>query len=888
MRSGDSPKGIIATMIPLCLRLAGFLSYHEPVEIDFTSFELACISGPNGAGKSTLLDAMTWALFGQARKRDESLITLQSKAAEVDLTFRYEGAVYRVQRSLVRGKTPALEFQAQQSAPALDLGPLASSRRMQSDFPNGHDVVWRPLTERTLRDTQARIESILRLDYDTFVNASFFLQGRADQFAQETPARRKEVLSSILGLGSWEDYRSRTADRRRLLEAEIASIEGRRSEIASELADEAPRRQRLDALQAELARSSITRKSQEAAVDTIRKAVAAMDGQRKAVEALNSALLGLRSQLSSLFSRLAEREAVRRTAGEMTSRADEIRAAYTAWQQARTSLEKWDAVASDFREHELRRRPFAETIAMEKARLEEKLRSLKTEERELGEQAASIRNLTSELRSLKSALAESEALLAERSRLQAELAKARESQASARAENEALRAEMDTLRSRISALESASGATCPLCGQPLSTSHRRSTLKSLKTEGTQRGDRFRANKSSVDNLAAVIVRLEGQVAQTSAVEAERLARSAAVAQLTERLDALHALARAWESTGLKRLAHLEDLLARDKYAPEARRELAKLDKELARLGYDAAAHDAARHLEFDLRSADQEERGLESALAALTPLDDEIRNLRSEIAQRERETSSQERTVHGAQSALETAIRAAPDLDEAERILFALQEQENGLNRELGAARQKVAVLDDLRARDAEFESNRQSLALQIGRHRVLERAFGKDGVPALLIEQALPEIESRANEVLDRLSDGRMSVHFVTQAGYRDRKRADLRETLEIQISDGAGMRDYELYSGGEAFRINFAVRLALSEVLAARKGARLQTLVIDEGFGSQDDQGRQRLIEAINLVKDDFALVLVITHLEQLKDAFPTRIEIEKTAAGSTARIL
>jgi exonuclease SbcC len=95
-------------------------------------------------------------------------------------------------------------------------------------------------------------------------------------------------------------------------------------------------------------------------------------------------------------------------------------------------------------------------------------------------------------------------------------------------------------------------------------------------------------------------------------------------------------------------------------------------------------------------------------------------------------------------------------------------------------------------------------------------------------------------------------------------------------------------MYSGGEAFRVNFAIRLALSEILAQRKGARLQTLVIDEGFGSQDVQGRQRLIEAINLVKNDFAKILVITHLDELRDAFPNRIEVEKSERGSTLRVL
>ncbi len=98
-------------MIPIRLRISGFLSYHDPVELDFTRFDLACISGQNGAGKSSLLDAITWALFGQARRRDEALINLQSKAADVTLIFQYEGAIYRIQRALPRGKSGILEFQ---------------------------------------------------------------------------------------------------------------------------------------------------------------------------------------------------------------------------------------------------------------------------------------------------------------------------------------------------------------------------------------------------------------------------------------------------------------------------------------------------------------------------------------------------------------------------------------------------------------------------------------------------------------------------------------------------------------------------------------------------------------------------------------------------------
>jgi exonuclease SbcC len=250
--------------------------------------------------------------------------------------------------------------------------------------------------------------------------------------------------------------------------------------------------------------------------------------------------------------------------------------------------------------------------------------------------------------------------------------------------------------------------------------------------------------------------------------------------------------------------------------------------------------------------------------------------------------ATQQSEYSQAAEALSSAEAQAPDLRLAEKELMAAKEQENRLRMEVGAAQQKVEVLKDLKARRKALESERVELSAKVGQYKQLERAFGKDGVQALLIEQALPQIEAEANELLDRLSDGNMSVRFITQAAYKDKRREDLRETLDIQISDSAGTRDYEMFSGGESFRVNFAIRLALSEVLAQRAGARLQTLVIDEGFGSQDTLGRQRLVEAINLIRKDFAKILVITHIDELKEVFPTRIEVQKTSEGSKLSVV
>jgi exonuclease SbcC len=197
----------------------------------------------------------------------------------------------------------------------------------------------------------------------------------------------------------------------------------------------------------------------------------------------------------------------------------------------------------------------------------------------------------------------------------------------------------------------------------------------------------------------------------------------------------------------------------------------------------------------------------------------------------------------------------------------------------VATAQQNIDVLGKLRDQKEQVLEERGEVTLRIQRLRLLEKACSRDGVQALLIEKALPEIEADANELLERLSGG-MRVIFDTQ---RKAKTSDrLLETLDIIISDSAGERPYENFSGGEQFRVNFAIRLALSKILARRSGARLQTLVIDEGFGSQDANGRQRLVEAINTIQDDFERILVITHIDELQDAFPIRIEVQKGIEG------
>jgi exonuclease SbcC len=234
------------------------------------------------------------------------------------------------------------------------------------------------------------------------------------------------------------------------------------------------------------------------------------------------------------------------------------------------------------------------------------------------------------------------------------------------------------------------------------------------------------------------------------------------------------------------------------------------------------------------------------------------------------------------------------NLPELENNLSAAQQSLNELMRRqsngrqmLGAVQEKLDHLAFVAQNRGEKLERLENVSKEERIYEELAVAFGKKGIQTLIIDTALPEIEDEANRLLARMTDNRMNIVMETQRAHRTKKEETV-ETLDINISDELGTRRYEMYSGGEAFRIDLALRISLSKLLARRSGAPLPTLIIDEGFGSQDSGGRERLVDTINSIQDDFEKILVITHIEELKNAFDERIEVNKTAEGSMITVI
>ena len=849
-------------MIPLTLALHNFMPYRDPAPLDFSGIHVACLAGDNGAGKSALLDAITWALWGKARaRRDDELICQGQTEMSVEFTFAFGDNVYRVVRARKGGT---------RGASALDL---------QVRTPEGS---FRTLAEPTMRETQAKLTRLLKLDYDTFINSSFLLQNRADEFTVKTPAERKQVLADILGLEQWAVFEDRAKDKIKAIEEQIRFVDARLQEIETEVV-------RRPEYEAEL------REAQSVALemaDALREAEAALARLQQAVLALRS----LEAQSADLGARLAqvqaELERVLRERAEVQARLDEFcralddreatEAGYAALQAARAANDALGLKLGQLVQLNERKGQLEAIIADERRKLETEAQMSAQALADLDARLAEMA-LEAELTVLQQQAQAIQARADEAQVTRGQLDDLVRDVADRRAQNAALKREMDLLQGRIAAIQSV-GAMCPTCGRALPEEERTRLLAGWQAEGKAMGDAWRANKSSVEQAAAQQGELEAYIAQAEA-EARKLGDlHKQIAALEMRYTVAIEAAAVIEDRRAEHTA-LQERLARQDYAHDQQADLGRLLGELASLGYDAAEHQRLRDEVARLADFEQRKARVESAHAGIA--DAEVRL--AALAETEaRWTSSLEadrarRAELDAQASelraqLAGASRAQQQADEA-------RARERIARERVGAAQQKLAACDSLVRQKQTRLAERDKLAHDQELYEELRVAFGKKGVPALIIEAAIPEIEDEANALLARITSGRMHVRFDTQ---RETVKGETVETLDIKIADELGTRPYENFSGGEQFRVNFCVRIALSKLLARRAGAQLQTLVVDEGFGQLDASGRERLVEAINAIQQDFVRILVITHVEELRDAFPARIEVTKTPQGSQINVV
>ncbi len=697
---------------------------------------------------------------------------------------------------------------------------------------------YEPLAGR-VKEIEEAIEKIVGLDYDAFTRSVVLPQGQFDAFLKGEPKERRKILVALLNLGVYEDMQQiasrRALDARR--EAEFIA-----NQLAGDFKDASPTA--LADGRAELAEALLRGQQAETALAGLAEALAA--AQRLATARRD--LEGLGRDLAAEQARASKAEA---TLAEAGTRREALS------REQNDARQRIEAVRFDARRHE--------ALMAAKPRAEQ------------------LRDLESRRERVEKTQAELVAggLTARMGRDKAEKAvpPLEESHRSAQTQVETARAEREALHRRHAALELRRhvepGAPCPVCEQVVRTVPRGPAAASLgeadaavrkaearEAEARAALDRGRIAKERSQNE---IGQVEARVAQIES-QAEDLRQEGRV------------LAEALGGIGIKPL-ELAD--------PKAL--LASLSSELLGLEKERANRE---RLEIEVRRLDAAATELESALAA-------ARSLREAAESRVVDLESRSKTARQSQA---TALKELARLTEAGGWLPApgpsrpgsegcdevalLESRRDQLQKDAKDTHARIARLEstierlqkDL-ARSLELQERKKVLDAQAALASTLAQHLRADQLLAFIQEEALRQLADDGSRRLEALSLGRYSLVVDDQ------------EFAVVDHWNADSHRSVKTLSGGETFLASLALALALAEGLAGlasegRAGDPLESLFLDEGFGTLDPETLAQVVQALDALHGGRRMVGVVTHIPELAAQLPARIEVSR--GEGTARVL
>lgn len=879
-------------MIPKRIELENFLSFGKPaVEFLFTDDEpLWVLCGKNGAGKSAVFDGITYALYGEHRggaQKAEQLVRHGSNGFRVVLEFEFAGAEYRITRARAGKTTQKVERQSKGEWQAL---PGVNSAA----------------------EVKAWVEKTLGLGYKAFTTSVLLCQGEADKLFSASRGERLALLKGIIGFEQFEEVSScvhaATLERgndlnhvqsrisalvpvttEELEVAEAAVVDAERawgeaqakSNLAAQRVEQARQWEGLAAKQAELGRQLAEANKRAEDADTIRAAKARLDDLSAALPVLES-LIQFRDQIAAMEPKFEAAESSRvQTAADIEVK---IKAAEEARQKASQHHEaagEFSRQAKGLGEEVGRGTKFlalAEGVETLKTKLTayppdlaDQLVAAEAEEKAAGE--AKVKEGGS--------LAAAKALLGQAQDQQQRFANVQigatcsncgqrvdethavKERARLAAEIRNREAEAERLQESLSALEKAH-----------STAHTRwFALQQHKREFDQVATQLAAEIGSLTQLGGITNPVELRSRLASQLEEKTRAEQSATDERTKHTEALAEIKRleterkTLERT-LKMVTETAGRLSRElasarggyvsgtpRLAPDWQARLPDLD--LIEVTALAAERDQLQAsgvaVRFEALRQDETKRAewakqLNDVRTDIERIPAEAQVREKEAKQRQEETKKLEKS---AQATRDTAVRDRDQLksraDELKQLTTELRRLE--------------------RARDL---------------HQKLDNLLGQNGLQRELVRDAENQVVTLANDTLQNLSDGDLSLEADDEAAGRDDKAF----ALWVRRAGDAFPTGVMFLSSSQKFRVAVSVALAVGR-FATGRARPLEAVIIDEGFGSLDKEGLRAMADELKRLQRSQALkrVVLVSHQEEFTDQFPVGYWLRPGESGTTA---
>ena len=919
-------------MRPITLTLSAFGPYAGKMTLDMDRLGtkgIYLITGDTGAGKTSIFDAITFALYGEASGDQRQSDMLRSKYAapdvptEVALTFAYGGRNYTVRRN------PEYERPSKRGG-----GTTLQRAEAQLTYPDG-----RVLTKT--KAVTAAIEELLGVNRSQFTQIAMIAQGDFLKLLLASTEERLDIFRKILKTELYQSLQKRlskaSGDLRQQCEQVRGSIrqyiDGLSCDANGDFAQTLENAKNGDMTLADIVEAVDNLICADSArKDQIDQKAAALDkeieqlnlaiGKGEEQEKLRKALTQTEVELASAEQKYAEaqaayneeknKEAERILLREKIALEEKELSQYDALEQAQTAYTQTERALSEAAAQQEKQRN-------ELKKIKSDLDDLKKEQSNLqdaGRREALLESEAERVESRRAALKALRSELAEWASLQEKCEQAKATYLQASLKNDMMRQRYETLnrafldeQAGILAETLEEGQPCPVCGS------REHPAPAPKPESAPGEEELELAKKNSDAAAAEMSRCS---AEAGRFDGEAKAKKEAVEDKADRFftqwqfESLAEQAKEAGNQADEEAQLLNERLLAAKKDAERREKLDQLIPE--KEGETSAAETALHQKEKHIASLQSEAAAREQAVKALQEglaYDSKAAAEEHLILLREQEkagrkafdrasgayTASKEArdALRGRAESLRSRIDGSPAVDVAELTVrrTALTADRKALQERSTALAAQIAsngfALEKIKSQSAGLEQlEGQWTWVKALSDTANGNLSGKEKIKLETYVQMryFDRIIARANTRFMIMSGGQYEL-CRREAAENNRSQSGL--ALDVIDHYNGSRRSVRTLSGGESFKASLSLALGLSdEIQSSAGGIRLDTMFVDEGFGSLDEESLQQAIRALSDLSEGNRLVGIISHVGELKERIEKQIVVTKEkAAGSRAEI-
>ena len=922
-------------MRPIKLTMSAFGPYANRTVLELDKLGesgLYLICGDTGAGKTTIFDAITFALYGEASGgvRDSGMFRSNyakpETPTEVELVFLCRGEKYTIKRN------PTYLRPKQRGD-----GLTECKADAELTYPDGHTVT------KAMEVTKA-VAELLGIDRNQFVQIAMIAQGEFQKLLTVDTKERLDIFRKLFQTENYQQLQERLNEAKRALEGECKTLRQGLDQYIGEIncseedsnwpavemakAGGMPVGQVMGLLEAMGKEKTEERSALEKSQKELEEQISQLDqqiGEGKMRQESQDALIAAQKELEEIVpllktaeqnahaaeSRKAEREDLHKKSIQL----DKDLPQYDRLETLKGDQEKTEAEIEAKKEEK-------ETLSAEIESLQTDLAAAKKEQESLSSsaekkataaaQVSELQRVSGELNDLKSRFAALEELKGSYGEAQKEYESLREKADAAELEwQQKNRAFLDA-QAGFLAQTLQPGQPCPVCGALEHPHPARITEEVPDKESVDKSRKSadKAQKSASDasetagKLKARLDTQEGaliQRAQKLLPEIDRVT----LPENIEREIRLQGEKTALAQKELKAAEHdMKRLETLKKEIPEQENSLSEQQKSLGNID-TALAGLREKNKSLIQQIGDLEKQlsypGKKDAEAALKQWNDTI----SEIDEQIQTASDQLKEVQSRQKASQTTIQTLTKQLEGKTVvdLVDLQEKRDAVSEEYSSVQnaqqglmvqieQNAGILENIRKTSDELAQKETKLTW-IG--TLSDTANG-----ALTGQQKLKLETFVQATYFDRVLNKANLRFMVMSSGQYELRRHvevnDLRSQvgLDLDVVDhyNGTLRSVRTLSGGESFKASLSLALGLADEIqssARGGGVQLDTMFVDEGFGSLDDDSLQQALQVLNSLSEGHRLVGIISHVSELKDKIDKQIVVKKNRdQGSQATII